>query len=273
MTSGRQAGEALDDSDAMDHGVRLGLVIYGVLHVIVGIVAVRIAWGGARGEEASQQGAFAVLAQNTFGKSVLYLVAVGFLALVLWQGAEALVGHRDEDGGKRTLQRVASGARAVAYAVLGFSAATMAMGSGGGRSSEQTTDSVTAQVMSAPGGQLLVGAVGLGIVGLGLYLGYRGLAEKYMEKLDSGADQGDRRSLIVLLGKVGYLGKGASFVAVGMLFVTAAIQHQPKESGGLDVALRELVRQPFGPYLLTAVAIGLASYGLFAMAWARHLDR
>ena len=99
------------------------------------------------------------------------------------------------------------------------------------------------------------------------------LAEKFMKRLDSRAQGGDRGSVIVWLGKVGYLGKGASLAAVGMLFVTAALRHQPKESGGLDIALRELVRQPFGPVLLTAVALGLAAYGLFSMAWARHLDR
>lgn len=275
MGSGRSAGEAVDDSEALDHGVRLGLVIYGVLHLIVAVVAVRIAWGGARGEEASQQGAFAVLAQNTFGKSVLYIVAVGFAALVLWQAAEAIVGHRDKDGAERLVKRTGSGAKAVTYAVLGYSAAAMALGSsgGGGGGGEKTTDNLTAQVMSAPGGQLLVGAVGLGMVAVGIYLGYRGISEKFMKRLDSQARGGDRGSVIVWLGKVGYLGKGASLAAVGMLFVTAALRHEPKESGGLDVALRELVRQPFGPYLLTGVAAGLAAYGLFSLAWARHLDR
>ena len=273
MGSGRTAEGALADSDALDHGVRLGLVVYGVLHVIIAVVAVRIAWGGSGGDEASQQGAFAVLAQNTFGKSVLFLVAAGFAALVVWQAAEALVGHKEEDGAGRLVKRAGSGAKAVIYAVLGYSAAAMALGSGGGGGGEKQTDNLTAQVMAAPGGQLLVGALGAGLVGVGVYLGYRGVSEKFMERLDSGAQGGDRGTVIVWLGKVGYLGKGVSLAAVGMLFVTAALRHQPKESGGLDVALRELVRQPFGPYLLTAVALGLASYGLFSLAWARHLDR
>lgn len=275
MASVRTGEGALADSDALDHGVRLGLVIYGVLHVIIAIVAVRIAWGGAGGDEASQQGAFALLAQNTFGKSVLYLVAVGFAALVVWQAAEALVGHKDEDGTGRLVKRVGSGAKAAIYAVLGYTAASMAMGSsgGGGGGGEKATDNLTAQVMSAPAGQLLVGALGLTLVGVGAYLGYRGVTEKFMKRLDAGAQGGDRGAVIVWLGKVGYLGKGVSLAAVGMLFVTAALRHQPKESGGLDVALRELVRQPFGPFLLTVVAVGLASYGLFSIAWARHLDR
>jgi hypothetical protein len=33
------------------------------------------------------------------------------------------------------------------------------------------------------------------------------------------------------------------------------------------------MQQPFGPYLLFAVGIGIACYGLFSLAQARHLDR
>lgn len=273
MGAGRDGARALDDSDALDHGARLGLVVYGVLHVVVAFVAVRIAWGGSGGDEASQQGAFALVAQNTFGRSVLYVVAAGFAGLVVWQALEAWRGHRDEEGTKRAFTRAGSAAKAVTYAALGYSAAAMALGSGGGGGGEKQTDNLTAQVMSAPGGRLLVGAVGLGLVAVGVYLGYRGIAEKFMKRLESQAPRGDSGSAVVWLGKVGYLGKGASLAAVGMLFVTAAVRFEPEESGGLDVALRELSRQPFGPYLLTAVALGLAAYGLFSMAWARYLDR
>jgi hypothetical protein len=58
-----------------------------------------------------------------------------------------------------------------------------------------------------------------------------------------------------------------------VLFLYAAITHDPQKSGGLDEALRELLQKPFGAPLLVAVALGFACYGLFCFAWARHLDR
>jgi hypothetical protein len=76
---------------------------------------------------------------------------------------------------------------------------------------------------------------------------------------------------VVVLGKVGYLAKGAALAAIGALFVTAAAQHEPKESGGLDVALRELLQQPFGPVLLALVALGLGCYGVYCFFRARYL--
>jgi hypothetical protein len=132
---------------------------------------------------------------------------------------------------------------------------------------------MTAELMSAPGGQVLVGLLGAGIVAVGVYLAYKGVSEKFVDDLDSKATSGDRRTPIVVLGKVGYIGKGAALAAVGAMFVIAAVQHQPKESGGLDVALQQLLSEPFGPALVVAVAVGLGCFGVYCFAWARHLAR
>ncbi len=265
----RATGDRIDNSDALDKGVRIGLVSYGVVHLIVAWTAIQLAFGDHSGK-ASQSGAFAQMAKSGFGQVALYVVAVGFLALVLWQGFEAALGHRDEDGGKRVFKRVASGAKAVIYAILGFSALKAALGQGQGGSG---TDTWTAKLMSAPFGQVLVGAVGLGIIAVGAYLAYKGLAEKFTKRLDAEATSGERRKPIVLLGKVGYVAKGASLGVVGILFVIAAVTHEADKSGGLDQALSKLLQQPFGPVLVGAMAVGLASFGLYCFAWARHLDR
>jgi len=259
----------IDNSDALDHGVRVGLVAYGVVHLIVAWTALQLALGDQSGS-ASQTGAFSQMAETTAGQLSLYVVAAGFFALVVWQAFEAAVGHRRSDGAKRVFHRIGSAAKAVVYAVLGVSAFKMALGQGQGSSG---TDTWTAKLMSAPGGQLLVGAVGLTIIGIGVYLVYKGLSEKFSKDLDAGAKSGDRRTTIMLLGKVGYAVKGVAFVAVGLLFVVAAVQHEADKSGGLDQALHQLLQQPFGGVLVGGIALGLACFGLYCFAWARHLDR
>jgi hypothetical protein len=54
----------------------------------------------------------------------------------------------------------------------------------------------------------------------------------------------------------------------------AVVQHQPSEVRGLAGALRALEQQPFGPWLLGAVALGLALYGVYqlVLAWYRRVD-
>jgi hypothetical protein len=267
--SAKMTGVQVDRSDALDHGVRLGLGSYGVVHLIIAWLAFQLVFGD-RSETASQTGAFAEMAKSGFGQVLLFVVAGGFAALLVWQVVEALVGHREHDGSKRVFKRVASAGKAVVYGVLGFSALKMALGQGQGSSGTKTW---TAQLMSAPGGQLLVAAVGLGIVGVGAFLAYKGMAEKFTKDLDSHAKASDRRTPIVLLGKVGYAAKGATLGAVGLLFVIAAATHEADKSGGLDKALTTLLHQPFGPVLVGAMALGLAAFGLYCFAWARHLDR
>jgi hypothetical protein len=127
--------------------------------------------------------------------------------------------------------------------------------------------------MTAPAGKVLVAAVGLGNVSVGAYHAYKGLAEKFTKHLDGQATSGERRTPIVVLGKVGYAAKGAALGVVGLLFVVAAITHEAHKSGGLDQALTSLLGQPFGPVLVSAMALGLASFGLYCFAWARHLTR
>ncbi len=62
--------------------------------------------------------------------------------------------------------------------------------------------------MDLPGGQLIVGAVGLAIIGYGVSLVVRGWTEKFREHLDAQGQSGKDGSAYVMLGKVGYIAKG-----------------------------------------------------------------
>lgn len=262
-------GRKADDSTALDHAVRIGLVAYGIVHLLIAWVAVQLALGERNGS-ASSDGALSRMAQTPLGGTLLYVVAGGFTALVLWQLTEAAGGHRDEEGKKRVAKRAGSVLKAVLYGSLGWSALKIAVGSG---SDGGGTDTMTAKLMSMPGGQLLVGLAGLAVVGYATYEIYEGLSESFMDKLDGRGRNGDTGKAFVTFGKVGYVAKGLAFLVVGGLFVWAAVSHDPKKSGGLDQALHTVLQQPLGSPMLIALAFGIACYGLFTFAWARHLDR
>jgi type IV secretory pathway VirB2 component (pilin) len=264
-----QAGRRADDSDWMDHAVRVGLVSYGIVHLIIAWLALRLAFGDGGGS-ASSQGALQQVAKTGVGQVSLYVAGLGFVALVVWQALEAIWGHRDEDGGKRVLKRLTSAAKVVLYVSLAVSAARTAAGSS---SSSGGTDGMTAKVMELPGGPVLVGAVGVGVLVVAGFLAFRGLSEGFRSKLDSGGQTGKDGRAYVLFGKIGYVAKAVALAIVGVLFLYAAVTHDPDKSAGLDQALHKLIQQPFGSPLLVLVALGFACYGLFAFAWARHLDR
>jgi hypothetical protein len=264
-----QASREAQDSDWLDHAIRLGLVSYGIVHLMVAWLAGQLALGD-KSESASNAGAMHAIAEQPLGGVLIWLIAGGMALLVVWRLLEFALGHREVgDDAKRWRKRLASLGKGVIYAVIAWSAVKVAVGDG----SQQGTDSTTAKLMDLPGGQVIVGSVGLAIIAFGGLLVFRGWTEKFTEHLDAQGKSGTEGSAYILFGKVGYIAKGIAIVIVGGLFAYAAITHEPKKSGGLDQALQAVREQPFGQVLLIAIALGLACYGLFCFARARHLSR
>jgi hypothetical protein len=158
--------EQVGDSKSLEMVARAGLVAYGLVHLLIGWLAVRIAWSGPAGNSADTSGAMATLAAQPFGKILLWLVALGLVALALWQVSEAIWGHRYRRGVAQAREKVTSGAMAFVYAALGVSAASVALGLGA--SSSQSEKHATSGVLALPGGRVIVVAAGLVILGIGI---------------------------------------------------------------------------------------------------------
>lgn len=264
-------GRKVDHSDGLDHAVRFGMVVFGLVHLVIAWLALRLSFGNGS-QEASGTGALRELAQQPFGAVLLWLVAAGMTLLVVWRLLEAAVSHRHDDGVTLWRERAVDVLSAVIYGAIAVSAVSVVTGSGSGGGSS-TEDTMSAKVMQWPGGQWLVAAVGLGIIGYGATLVVRGLGESVTEYLQTQGQTGVDGRSYVLLGRVGHVAKGVVIGLVGGLFVFAGLTHDPSDSGGLDEALTTVLGQPFGPYLLATMALGIAAYGVFCFACARHLDR
>lgn len=269
MSAAADTAESVHDSPWLDRAIRVGLVAYGVVHLLVAWLAVQLAFG-EKEDSASNSGALHYLAQQPMGKVLVWLIAVGMLLLVVWRLLEFAFGYPEEsDDAKRWRKRATSLGKAVVYGALGWSAAKTAVG----EASKGGTDGTTAKLMELPGGQVIVGVIAVAIIGYGITMVVRGWTEKFREHLDAQGQSGQDGSAYVLLGKVGYIAKGVAISIIGGLFGYAAITHEAKKSGGLDQALQTVLDQPFGPVLLTAMGLGFAAYGLFCFARARHLSR
>ncbi len=71
-----------------------------------------------------------------------------------------------------------------------------------------------------------------------------------------------------------YAARGVVFGVIGVFLVQAALQTDSDEARCLGGALETLVRQPFGPYIIGAVALGLVAYSvsMFVMARYRRIE-
>jgi hypothetical protein len=110
------------------------------------------------------------------------------------------------------------------------------------------------------------------VIGGALYIGYRGLSQKFEERLDT-SDMGPVVGPTVgALGTVGMVARSAVFGLAGYLLIRAAIDFDPREAQGLDGTLKTMAHQSYGQVILVAVAIGLLAYGLYSWAEARYRE-
>src|SRR5215207_7137472 len=106
------AGEGEAPVRAVELLGRLGLIGYGLVHVLIGAIALHVAVSGAG--QPDQQGALTSLIGHLVGLVVIVVVVVGLVAFALWQGLAAATGFRWTSGGVRFRKRVGAGAKTIA---------------------------------------------------------------------------------------------------------------------------------------------------------------
>jgi hypothetical protein len=246
---------------------RIGLIGYGVTHLLVGWLAVQIALGeSSPSKEGDQGGAFKTLVEQPAGKWLLLAVAIGLAAMTIWQALSAAVGHLDEHGNARTFERIASGFKAAFYTYLAYKAATVRAGTA--KSSGDQQQETTNTLLSSSGGRWWVGLIGLTVLAIGAGLVWYGLTKRFEKHMRMPV--GSTRTTIRSLGVVGYVAKGIAYGTLGLLVMLAAINYDPSRARGLDQALRTLAAQPSGDLILFGVALGIAAYGVFCFFQAKY---
>lgn len=248
--------------------MRLGFVTKGVVYTIIGVLAAQAAFGTG-GQTTGGTGALRQIVEQPFGRWMLGLVAFGLVGYALWRLVQAVIDPDQKGSDAEGLgSRAGYAISGIIYGSLAWTAMQIVMGSGGGGGS--STQSWTASLMSQPYGRWLVALVGLAIIGFGIYQLYEGIAMKFREKLALYAMNDTEQNAAINAGRFGLSARGVVIAMIGLFFIQAAWQANPNEAKGLGSALQELVQQPFGPWLLGIVAIGLIAYGVFMGFMGRY---
>ncbi|GAA1695965.1 DUF1206 domain-containing protein [Microbacterium sediminicola] len=257
------AARATQDSPAFRAIARTGYVVLGLVHIVIGGIAISLATGG--GGDADQGGAMESIRQTLVGIPLLWVIGVGLLALAVWQIADAFL-ERDPDTKKRWAYRVKYLGTAVAYIAIAGTALVYALG--GEADSSESTQALSAALLATPGGVILLTIIGLVVGVIGVVFIVRGVTKRFESHL--ALPDGIAAKGIVTLGVIGYVAKGVAIAITGVLFVAAAVTRDPEAAGGLDAALRALTQLPFGPVVLWIVGAGLVIYGVYCFARSRY---
>jgi len=265
--SGRVGAGRAARGSATEGAARAGLTARGVIYLLVGVLALQIAFGDG-GRQADRGGALAAISDKPFGAVVLWALGIGLVGMALWRLSEVVFGAAGPDGRKAT-KRLLSAGRFVFYGFVAYSVLSFAAGSGGGGSSDKQSRDVTARAMEVPAGQWLVGAAGVGVAAAGVWIVVRAVRRSFHDKLKL-AEMGPRiKKLVDVTGVAGGVARGVVFIAAGAFAVRAAVEYEPKKAKGLDDTLRSFADTPLGPWLLVCVAAGLVLFGVFSFAMAR----
>ncbi|MEU7860440.1 DUF1206 domain-containing protein [Nonomuraea sp. NPDC049141] len=259
MSEAEAVARRAADSPAMDKLARVGLVCRGVLYGLIGVLAVQIAFGGG-GQQADKNGAISTVAALPFGSVILWVMAVGFAALALWQASEAIFGaHKLKD-------RIEPGSRVVVYVLICAALLTMLL-TGKTGSDDKKSQDLTGKLLELPAGQVIVGLIGLGILGLGIYWVRYGIKKEFRKQLRPMPPRAG--AVMNRLGLAGYLARGVIAGLAGVFVIQAAITFDPDKAGGIDATLRAFADTPAGPWLLAVVALGLLLFALYCLGEAR----
>ena len=122
----------------------------------------------------------------------------------LWQLGEAIWGHRTIHGGKRALRVAINLAEAALFGVLAWSAGSIAAKGG----SSTPSKSFTEVVIGLPGGPLLIGLAGFGLVVGACYAVYRGVTSAFVRELDLSGASPQQARWAIRLGRIGWAALG-----------------------------------------------------------------
>jgi Domain of Unknown Function (DUF1206) len=259
------AGNSFVQSTAFEWLSRAGFVARGLIYLIIGVLALKVALGHG-GKLTNQQGALHTVAHQPFGKLLLTLLAVGLGGYSLWRFVRAALGHGPE-GSDSGFDRVAAFGSGLAYGAMCVIAIEILLGAG---SSGGNTKKTTAGVLGWPGGTWIVGIAGVLAIGIALYQAYQGLTKKFLENSKTGEMSPQVKTAISWLGTVGYLARMIVFGLIGIFLIKAAVDFNPRKAVGLDGALAKIVDRSYGPLALGVVALGLIAFALYSLADARY---
>jgi uncharacterized membrane protein YidH (DUF202 family) len=252
---------------------RTGLVAKGFSYGIVGFLAAKLALGDG-GKATSRQGALQTIAQQSYGKVLLILLAGGFAAYAIWRFVQAFA-EREPADAKSTLKKWGKRAgyvgRGLIYAGLTFSTVKILLGSGQ-QSQNQKAHKTTALVLSWPTGTWIVGAFGAAIIGAGIWNLYRGITGDFEDRWRAGEISHTARTWGRRIGMLGHLARAVVFSLIGIFVIKAAVDYNPRDAIGIDGALQKVAHASYGPYLLGLTAGGLVCYALYCFVDARYRD-
>lgn len=247
--------------------VRVGYAAKGIIYLLIGTLAVRLALGNG-GRLTDSSGVLETILGQPFGRVLLALIGVGIVAYAAWEITSGVLDtkHRGASAGG-WMDRGLSVIKGVVYGAVGVEAIRLVAGSG---AASRGADDYARSVLNVPLGGIVLILVGVGIAVYGL----KQIAMAWKSQFDDDLNQQQLRreggAWVLDVGRAGIGARGVILVLVGAALARAGFDESPSEAAGMAEAMWTVFAQPYGRWLLAAVAAGLMCFGVFQLLHARY---
>lgn len=249
---------------------RAGYAAKGTVYGITGVLTFLAAFN-LGGQKTSQLQVLQFLDKQPFGNVLLVLLGIGLLGYSVWRFTQSISDPENiGDDKKGTLKRVAFFVSGLIY--LGFAALAIwrVIGSGGSSSGTGNAGSNSSFLASSTGLWIL-GAVGVIIIGVGIFQFVRVKKEDYKKKFNlSALSEEKKRKTIVNAANFGLSARGVIFLIIGYFALHGAITSNPSEIKTTGEVFSFLQDSSYGAWLLGLVAAGLVCYAVYMLMMAKY---
>lgn len=235
-------------------------LFYALLVFLTASIALR--GGGSRQDNA--HGALEIATRSVAGKVLVAAIAAGFVVYGLARLYEAVRNRRLGRWDRVTAGLQGAFYVALAYVPVSFLAGNRQAGS------EQQQHQTAARLLGLPGGQAIVFAIGLIFIGVCIYQLVTAIRGDFTDSLDLAKAPAWVRRLAAPAGTTGISARAIVFLPIGVFFMVAAVQFDPRHADGLDAELLSLSRHAWGTAGLSLVATGLAAFVVFSALETRY---
>lgn len=248
--------------------VRFGYAAKGLIYLLIGMLAIRLALGFDGGRVTDASGALRVVMNQPLGLLLIGAIAVGILAYSAWQILEGVMDTRRKgSSAKAWMDRALTIIKGAVYGAVGWEALQLVLGQRGG---SQSADEYARDVMRIPFGHWFFALVGIGV---GVY-GIMQIVKAWKGEFDDDVDEQRMRreagAWALAVGRAGTGARGVILTIMGLLLTRAGLEQRPSEAGGLAESMWTLMGQPYGVALLAVAAAGLVCFGIFQLLHWRY---
>ena len=245
--------------------VRLGYLAKGLIYSLIGVLALRVAFGMSGGRLTDPSGVLRTLLAQPLGRLMLAVIGIGIVGYAAYYIFEAVADLRRRGGGARGwTDRGLTIIKAAVYGAVGVQALLVVFFD---RRPVDRTEHSARAVMQFPLGEWLLIAIGNGVAIYGLTQ----LRMVWRGGVDDDIDVSRVRReapWILPLGRFGIAARSVILLLMGATFARSGWRGRAADADGYREALRTIAA--FDPWLLTAIGAGLLCFGVYQLCHARY---